>query len=74
MLIKMVRHSVASSARTVIRIIDREPICNGNVETVRTTMSRDSIIAWHFRSFPRKRHRTRGWQADPAGPSLRRPT
>lgn len=49
--------------RTVVRIVDREPICNGNVETIRTALSRDSIIAWHFRSFSRKRRRMREWAA-----------
>ena len=50
--------------RTVIRILDRRPICNGNVETLRTLFSRDSIIAWHFRSFARKRARIRAWAAE----------
>jgi adenylate kinase family enzyme len=52
--------------RTFARIIDRRPVCNGNVETLRTTLGHDSIIAWHFKSFARKRARIREWAADPA--------
>jgi adenylate kinase family enzyme len=47
--------------RTVIRIVDRRPVCNGNVETVRSALSRDSIIVWHFHSFARKRARLQAW-------------
>jgi hypothetical protein len=47
--------------RTVVRAVDRRPICNGNVETARQVFSRDSIIAWHFRSFSRKRATMRAW-------------
>jgi hypothetical protein len=32
----------------------------------------DSIIAWHFRSFPSKRRRLAGWEADPAMPAVLR--
>ncbi len=49
--------------RTAGRIRDRRPICNGNVETLRGAFSRDSIIAWHFRSFRRKRAHLREWAA-----------
>lgn len=53
--------------RTLARIIDKHPICNGNVETIRGALSRESIIAWHFRSFQRKQDRMRQWQADTTG-------
>jgi adenylate kinase family enzyme len=56
--------------RTVARIIDRTPICNGNVETLRGALSRDSIIAWHFRTFRSRRQRLDAWAADPDGPRL----
>lgn len=56
--------------RTVARIIDKHPICNGNVETIRGAISRESIIAWHFRSFKRKRNRMRQWHADTASPRV----
>jgi adenylate kinase family enzyme len=49
-------------SRTAARIVDRKPICNGNVETLRGALSRDSIIVWHFRSFARKRARMRTWE------------
>ena len=35
--------------RTLVRGLNRQPICNGNRESVRTIFSRDSIILWHFR-------------------------
>jgi adenylate kinase family enzyme len=53
--------------RTAGRVRDRRPICNGNVETFRQVIGRDSIIGWHFRSFRRKRERIRRW-AKPGGP------
>ena len=43
---------------------------NGNTETFREMVSRDSIIRWHFRSFTRKRARMRAWAADPEGPPI----
>lgn len=49
--------------RTVARLRDGKPVCNGNRETLRTALSRDSILLWHFRSFARKRRRIREWQA-----------
>lgn len=51
-------------SRTAVRIADRRPICNGNVETLRGAFSRNSIIVWHFRSFARKRARMRAWEKD----------
>lgn len=56
--------------RTYARIISREPICNGNVETLGGALSRESIIAWHFRTFRRRRRRIQAWAADPDGPRL----
>ena len=51
--------------RTLLRNLDHKPICNGNVETLRQTFSRDSIISWHFQSFAAKRERMRAWAAEP---------
>lgn len=56
--------------RTAGRIVNREPVCNGNTETLRNVWSKDSIIAWHFRSFANKRTRIRTWAADPDGPPI----
>jgi adenylate kinase family enzyme len=56
--------------RTLLRAVDRRRICNGNTETFRQAFSRDSIIAYHFQSFARKRARMRSWAADPAGPEV----
>ena len=56
--------------RTVSRVITQEPLCNGNVETWRKVLERDSIIRWHFQSFARKRARMRAWAAAPDGPEV----
>lgn len=58
--------------RTVVRIVDRRPVCNGNTETWGQTFSRESIIAWHFRSFASKRRRIAEWEADPEQPPVLR--
>jgi adenylate kinase family enzyme len=53
--------------RTVRNVVTRAETCNGNHETVRTSLlSRESILVWHFRSFARKRATMRAWHADPA--------
>jgi adenylate kinase family enzyme len=60
--------------RSLARAIDRRTICNGNTESFRQMVSRDSILVWHFRSFARKRARMRDWAADPNGPAVIRLT
>jgi adenylate kinase family enzyme len=56
--------------RSVMRAIDKKPICNGNTESFRAMLGRDSIIRWHFRSFGRKRGRMRAWAAAAEGPAV----
>lgn len=56
--------------RTVARAWDRRPVCNGNTESLRLMFSRDSIVAWHFRSFARKRARIRAWARATDGPQV----
>ena len=56
--------------RTVMRALDHRLICNGNTESFRLVFTRDSIIAWHFQSFARKRRRMRAWAGDPSGPPV----
>jgi adenylate kinase family enzyme len=58
--------------RTLVRMVDRRPICNGNHESLRLAFSRESIVAWHFASFARKRARIRDWCARPDGPPVLR--
>lgn len=58
--------------RTATRIVTREPMCNGNVESLRSVLSVDSIIVWHFRTFRRKRARIREGVAAPDGPPVLR--
>jgi len=51
--------------RSIARGIDKKPVCNGNVETIRALLSKDSILLWHFKSFGNKRRRMREWQSSP---------
>lgn len=60
--------------RTWRRLHTRERICGGNTESWRALFSRDSIIAWHFRSFPAKRVTIAAWAADAGGPPMVRLT
>jgi adenylate kinase family enzyme len=58
--------------RTLARMVDRRPICNGNHESLRLAFSRESIVAWHFATFARKRARIRAWCARPDAPPVLR--
>ena len=57
--------------RTVLRLVDRHEVCNGNTESLRHLFSGNSIVRWHFASFSRKRARM-SWEADPAAPPVLR--
>ena len=52
---------------TLSRVATKDPVCNGNTENWRALVSEESIIAWHFRSFARKRATMRAWAARPDG-------
>jgi adenylate kinase family enzyme len=52
--------------RTLVRLVSRRTICNGNRETLQALFARDSIVLWHFQSFQRKRARKRAWSSNPA--------
>lgn len=56
--------------RSLRRVITRQPVCNGNIETLARLLARDSIIVWHFRSFKRKQRVIRALHADPGMPSV----
>lgn len=58
--------------RALARLWDREIICNGNRETLRVLLRRDSLLVWHFQSFGRKRRRMTAWLNDPQGPPVLR--
>ncbi|WP_156253215.1 hypothetical protein [Pseudactinotalea terrae] len=60
--------------RTAVRLVRRDQICNGNVESLRVLLSADSILWWHWRSFSRKRAQIRRWQRDPGAPPMMRLT
>lgn len=53
--------------RTAARFVLRTEVCNGNRESLRAILARDSILVWHFRSFARKRERVRAWEGEPDG-------
>lgn len=56
--------------RTVLRVVQRRQICNGNTETLRRVFSSHSILLWHVRTYAQKRKRIRGWAADQSGPAV----
>ena len=58
--------------RTVARAVLRTPICNGNRESLMMALSKDSIVAWHFRSFAKKRRRMQHWIDKADGPAVLR--
>lgn len=60
--------------RTAQRLVSRSEICNGNHENLRETLSRNSIIAWHFRSFARKHAAIQAMTAAESGPAVVRLT
>lgn len=45
--------------RSVMRAIDKNPICNGNIESWKQFFSKNSIMVWLFKSY-RKRSREYG--------------
>jgi hypothetical protein len=52
--------------RTLRRLITRERLWHGNVESLRTLFSHDSIVWWSIRTFDRRRRRYGELFADPA--------
>ena len=60
--------------RTARRLRSGERICNGNTETLRGVVGRDSIIAWHFRSFAVVRREIAALESAPSGPPVVRLT
>ena len=53
--------------RTLRRVITQEEVCNGNTENCRAIFSKESIIAWHFKSFRKKKAAMKAWAARPDG-------
>jgi adenylate kinase family enzyme len=52
--------------RTLRRLVTREPLWHGNVETWRMLFSHDSIVLWSLRTFARRRRAYGALFADPA--------
>ena len=42
-------------ARTLYRLVTREPLWHGNKESIRMMLSRDSVIWWSIKTFARRR-------------------
>ena len=58
--------------RTAARLVDGRSICNGNRETLRNVLSRNSLFVFHFRTFAGKRATMREWEAAATGPGVLR--
>lgn len=58
--------------RTLVRMVTGRPVCNGNRETWRGVVRKDSVLVWHFQSFTRKGRRIRAWEQDSPGPAVLR--
>ncbi len=59
--------------RTLTRIIDKKPVCNGNIETWRQAFSKNSIFLWLFKSYPKKKREYSALFTDPsAWPHLKK--
>ncbi|MGI8418688.1 MAG: adenylate kinase [Nakamurella sp.] len=56
------------SRRCLVNVITKRPLCNGNIETWRHLVGKESILLWHFRSFARKRRRMRSWATEQKAP------
>jgi adenylate kinase family enzyme len=54
------------SLRTLRRLVTRERLWHGNVESLRTLFSSDSIVWWSIKTFDRRRRRYGELFADPA--------
>lgn len=47
--------------RTISRAWTKQPVCNGNTESWKLMLSRESILLWHFKSFQSKKQRIAAW-------------
>lgn len=56
--------------RTIRRILGKDLVCNGNTETLRRALARDSIIGWHFRTFTSKREAIERIRTDSSMPPV----
>jgi len=51
--------------RTILRLSSQETICNGNRESLRKTLSQDSILVWFLRTHRRRRQQCEAFFAAP---------
>lgn len=59
-------------ARTWRRLRTREEVCGGNTERWSSALSRDSIVAWHWRTFERKHREIAALVEATSGPPVLR--
>lgn len=52
--------------RTLTRVITRERVCNGNVESWRRVLSKDSIVVWWLKTFQLRRRNMNARIEDPS--------
>ena len=60
--------------RSISRVTDKKPICNGNVETWAKLLSTDSILIWWFRTIRRRQRQARQLEINPDMPPTLRVT
>lgn len=58
--------------RTIRRVVTREQLWHGNVESARMALSKDSIILWAWNTYGYRRQKIDRFFADPAWSHLRR--
>lgn len=51
--------------RTFRRVVTREPLWHGNIETWRMALSRESVVLWSLRTYARRRRQYVAMFADP---------
>ena len=56
--------------RSLYRAVSGQLVCNGNTESFRRLLTKDSIIWWHFQSFTRKHRVNQAMTADPDLPPV----
>ncbi len=56
--------------RSLYRAVSGQLVCNGNTESFRRLLARDSILWWHSQSFTRKHRVIQAMKADPALPPV----
>jgi len=56
--------------RGLRRVVTKEPMCNGNYESLGRLLGKKSILRWHFQSFARKHTTIEAMESAPDGPPV----